>query len=55
MIKAKGIILIGSVTVDDNGVIGNDNALVLIHFISNNPIYDKIYNFGAIGIYKLFI
>lgn len=29
-----------------------DNTQVLIHFISNNPSYDKIYNFGAIGNYK---
>jgi len=29
-----------------------DSALVLIHFISSNPAYDKMYNFGAIGNYK---
>ena len=29
-----------------------DSALVLIHFISSNPAYDKMYNFGAIGYYK---
>lgn len=29
-----------------------DNTPVFIHFISNNPAYDKIYDFGAIGIYK---
>ena len=29
-----------------------DSALVLIHFISSNPSYDKMYNFGAIGNYK---
>lgn len=29
-----------------------DNTPVLIHFISSNPAYDKIYNFGAIGNYK---
>ncbi|WP_010250670.1 staygreen family protein [Acetivibrio cellulolyticus] len=29
-----------------------DKTPVLIHFISSNPIYDKTYNFGAIGIYK---
>ncbi len=29
-----------------------DNAPVLIHFISNNPAYDKTYNFGVIGNYK---
>jgi Staygreen protein len=29
-----------------------DNTPVFIHFISNNPAYNKIYDFGAIGIYK---
>lgn len=29
-----------------------DNTPVFIHFISNNPIYDKTYDFGVIGIYK---
>lgn len=29
-----------------------DNTPVLIHFISSNPAYDKIYDFGVIGIYK---
>ncbi|BCN29227.1 staygreen family protein [Anaeromicropila herbilytica] len=29
-----------------------DNTPVFIHFISSNPDYDKIYNFGAIGSYK---
>lgn len=29
-----------------------DKAPVLIHFISNDPVYDKTYNFGAIGNYK---
>lgn len=29
-----------------------DNTPVFIHFISSNPTYDKIYDFGAIGIYK---
>jgi len=29
-----------------------DSALVIIHFISSNPVYDKIYNFGPIGNYK---
>jgi hypothetical protein len=29
-----------------------DNTPVFIHFISNNPAYDKIYDFGTIGIYK---
>lgn len=81
----KRLALIGTVTVDGNGVIGDaytrdkifynempkalnalrladrflfdkepslDNAPVFIHFISDNPAYDKIYNFGAIGIYK---
>ncbi|MEA4831957.1 hypothetical protein SDC9_126527 [bioreactor metagenome] len=29
-----------------------DNSPVLIHFISNNPNYDKTYNFKTIGDYK---
>lgn len=29
-----------------------DNASVLIHFISSNPVYNKTYDFGAIGNYK---
>ena len=29
-----------------------DNALVFIHFISSNPEYNKIYDFGVIGTYK---
>ena len=29
-----------------------DNTPVYIHFISNNPIYNKTYDFGVIGIYK---
>jgi hypothetical protein len=29
-----------------------DNTPVFIHFISSNPAYDKIYDFGVIGIYK---
>ena len=29
-----------------------DNAPVFIHFISNNPIYNKTYSFGLIGTYK---
>lgn len=29
-----------------------DETPVLIHFISNNPEFDKIYDFGQIGIYK---
>ncbi len=29
-----------------------DNTPVLIHFISKNPIYDKTYEFGVIGMYK---
>lgn len=29
-----------------------DNTPVFIHFISSNPVYDKTYNFGVIGIYK---
>ena len=29
-----------------------DNTQVLIHFISTDPIYDKIYDFGVIGNYK---
>jgi len=29
-----------------------DSAPVIIHFISSNPVYDKTYNFGAIGDYK---
>ena len=29
-----------------------DNTPVLIHFISNNPTYDKIYDFGVIGDYR---
>ncbi len=30
-----------------------DRAPVMIHFISNNPIYDKTYDFGRIGSYAL--
>lgn len=29
-----------------------DRAQVFIYFISNNPEYDKIYDFGVIGTYK---
>ena len=29
-----------------------DSTIVLIHFISSNPAYDKTYNFGAIGSYR---
>ncbi|MDW2797480.1 staygreen family protein [Clostridium boliviensis] len=29
-----------------------DNSPVFIQFISDNPEYNKIYDFGAIGIYK---
>lgn len=29
-----------------------DDTPVFIHFISSNPAYDKIYDFGDIGIYK---
>lgn len=29
-----------------------NNTPVFIRFISSNPVYDKIYNFGVIGIYK---
>jgi hypothetical protein len=29
-----------------------DNASVFIHFFSNNPAYNKTYDFGAIGKYK---
>ena len=29
-----------------------DNTPVIIHFISNNPAYDKTYDFGAIGNYQ---
>ncbi|BCJ98933.1 staygreen family protein [Anaerocolumna chitinilytica] len=29
-----------------------DNTPVYIHFISNNPIYNKTYDFGVIGTYK---
>lgn len=29
-----------------------DNAPVLIHFISSNPVYDKTYEFGVIGMYQ---
>ncbi|MDF2952276.1 MAG: staygreen family protein [Anaerocolumna sp.] len=29
-----------------------DNTPVFIHFISDNPNFNKIYNFGIIGIYK---
>lgn len=29
-----------------------DNTPVFIHFISSNPIYDKTYDFGVIGLYK---
>jgi hypothetical protein len=29
-----------------------DNTPVYIHFISNNPAYDKTYDFGMIGHYK---
>lgn len=29
-----------------------DTTPVFIHFISDNPIYDKIYNFGVIGEYR---
>ncbi len=29
-----------------------DNTPVYIHFISINPVYNKTYNFGVIGIYK---
>lgn len=29
-----------------------DNTPVFIHFNSNNPVYNKTYDFGVIGIYK---
>lgn len=29
-----------------------DNTPVFIHFISSNPVYNKTYDYGAIGIYK---
>jgi hypothetical protein len=29
-----------------------DNSPVYIHFISDNPIYDRTYDFGTIGIYR---
>jgi hypothetical protein len=29
-----------------------DNTPVFIHFLSDNPNFNKIYNFGIIGIYK---
>lgn len=29
-----------------------DNTPVFIHFISGNPIYNKVYDFGVIGMYK---
>lgn len=29
-----------------------DNTPIFIHFISSNPAYDKIYDFGDIGNYK---
>jgi hypothetical protein len=29
-----------------------DDTPVFIHFISSNPVYDKTYDFGVIGIYK---
>jgi hypothetical protein len=81
----KEFVLMGSVIVDGNGIIGNayirnkifynemptalqalrqadrflfdkesdlDNTPVFIHFISSNPVYDKTYDFGVIGIYK---
>jgi hypothetical protein len=81
----NGIVFLGSVIVDGEGVIGNsyirnnifynemptalqalrqadrflfdnepklDNTPVFIHFISSDPVYDRIYDFGAIGIYK---
>lgn len=29
-----------------------DNTPILIHFISSNTSYDKVYSFGVIGDYK---
>lgn len=29
-----------------------DNATVYIHFISNNPVYNQVYDFGYIGYYN---
>jgi hypothetical protein len=81
----NGLVLFGSVIVDDNDVPGNayirnmifynemptalqalrqadrflfdndpelDNTQVMIHFISSNPVYNKTYDFGAIGSYS---
>lgn len=31
----------------------SDNTPVLIHFISSNPSYNRIYDFGAIGTYGI--
>jgi hypothetical protein len=28
-----------------------DNAPVMLHFISSNPIYNKVYDYGVIGFY----
>lgn len=81
----KGLVLVGSVLVDNEDKTGNssirfnifykemptalialrnadrflfenepelDNAPVIIQFISNNPEYDKTYNYGKIGMYQ---
>lgn len=83
--EKTGHILLGSVIVDGEGVVGNthirnnifykemptalkalrqadrfifedepklDRTPVFIHFISSNPLYDKIYNFGPIEKYN---
>lgn len=81
----KGLVLVGSVLVDNEDTTGNssirfnifykeipvalialrsadrflfekdpklDNTPVLIDFISSNPLYDKTYNYGMIGMYQ---
>ncbi len=81
----NGLVLIGSVLVDGEGILGNayirnkifynemptalqalrqadrflfdkepnlDNTPVYIHFISRNPVYNKTFNYGVIGLYK---
>ncbi|MFA9466682.1 MAG: staygreen family protein [Velocimicrobium sp.] len=30
-----------------------DNTYVFIHFISNNPLYNKIYDFGVIDFFDI--
>ena len=82
----KRLLLVGSVLIDEAGVVGNtevrnkifisemptalkalrqadrflfqkypdiDSTPVYVHFISENPTYDKTYNWGPIGSYKL--